>query len=150
MYLYIFATFLWSSPLTFFTTLSWHGLTAMSVYLLDLLFSLSFALGLSVGGFHIICVCFWVFFSWVQISVMLCIKQLLVLFQVLSPDMSLATVRTYIWKKQEDLVLNYRVVQGSRWSHGSGWWVLAYFMYVFYSFLVWLFCKQFCAVKFVS
>jgi len=34
--------------------------------------------------------------------------------QVLSPDMSLATVRTYIWKKQEDLVLNYRVVQGSR------------------------------------
>ncbi|KAI8555856.1 hypothetical protein RHMOL_Rhmol05G0206700 [Rhododendron molle] len=33
---------------------------------------------------------------------------------VLSPDMSLATVRTYIWKKQEDLVLNYRVVQGSR------------------------------------
>ncbi|XP_057499023.1 uncharacterized protein LOC130783423 isoform X1 [Actinidia eriantha] len=32
--------------------------------------------------------------------------------QVLSPDMSLATVRTYIWKKQEDLVLNYRVVQG--------------------------------------
>ncbi|XP_027159369.1 WD repeat-containing protein 48 isoform X1 [Coffea eugenioides] len=32
--------------------------------------------------------------------------------QVLSPDMSLATVRTYIWKKPEDLVLNYRVVQG--------------------------------------
>ncbi|XP_052193409.1 uncharacterized protein LOC127801914 [Diospyros lotus] len=31
--------------------------------------------------------------------------------QVLSPDMSLATVRTYIWKKAEDLVLNYRVVQ---------------------------------------
>lgn len=31
--------------------------------------------------------------------------------QVLSPDMSLATVRTYIWKKPEDLVLNYRVVQ---------------------------------------
>ncbi|KAL6325789.1 hypothetical protein AAG906_026618 [Vitis piasezkii] len=32
--------------------------------------------------------------------------------QVLSPDMSLATVRAYIWKKPEDLVLNYRVVQG--------------------------------------
>nr|ADN33906.1 nucleotide binding protein [Cucumis melo subsp. melo] len=32
--------------------------------------------------------------------------------QVLSPDMSLATVRNYIWKKPEDLVLNYRVVQG--------------------------------------
>ncbi|KAI4301877.1 hypothetical protein L6164_035114 [Bauhinia variegata] len=32
--------------------------------------------------------------------------------QVLSPDMSLATVRAYIWKKSEDLVLNYRVVQG--------------------------------------
>ncbi|XVF57309.1 hypothetical protein PTKIN_Ptkin06aG0194900 [Pterospermum kingtungense] len=32
--------------------------------------------------------------------------------QVLSPDMSLATVRTYIWKKPEDLVLNYRVIQG--------------------------------------
>ncbi|KAL0919300.1 hypothetical protein M5K25_011386 [Dendrobium thyrsiflorum] len=31
--------------------------------------------------------------------------------QVLSPDMSLATVRAYIWKKSEDLVLNYRVVQ---------------------------------------
>ncbi|KAE8710566.1 WD repeat-containing protein 48-like protein isoform 2 [Hibiscus syriacus] len=31
---------------------------------------------------------------------------------VLSPDMSLATVRAYIWKKPEDLVLNYRVVQG--------------------------------------
>ncbi|TQD93004.1 hypothetical protein C1H46_021484 [Malus baccata] len=30
----------------------------------------------------------------------------------LSPDMSLATVRAYIWKKSEDLVLNYRVVQG--------------------------------------
>ncbi|KAJ0654778.1 putative transcription factor WD40-like family [Helianthus annuus] len=30
--------------------------------------------------------------------------------QVLSPDMSLATVRTYIWKKPEDLVLNYRIV----------------------------------------
>lgn len=32
--------------------------------------------------------------------------------QVLSPDMSLATVRAYVWKKSEDLVLNYRVVQG--------------------------------------
>ncbi|KAI8024581.1 WD repeat-containing protein 48 [Camellia lanceoleosa] len=32
--------------------------------------------------------------------------------QILSPDMSLATVRAYIWKKSEDLVLNYRVVQG--------------------------------------
>ncbi|GKV40401.1 hypothetical protein SLEP1_g48053 [Rubroshorea leprosula] len=32
--------------------------------------------------------------------------------QVLSPDMSLATVRAYIWKKPEDLVLNYRIVQG--------------------------------------
>ncbi|PKA53375.1 Dynein assembly factor with WDR repeat domains 1 [Apostasia shenzhenica] len=31
--------------------------------------------------------------------------------QVLSHDMSLATVRTYIWKKPEDLVLNYRIVQ---------------------------------------
>ncbi|XP_076890559.1 uncharacterized protein LOC143541679 [Bidens hawaiensis] len=30
--------------------------------------------------------------------------------QVLTSDMSLATVRTYIWKKPEDLVLNYRVV----------------------------------------
>nr|GMD04702.1 WD repeat-containing protein 48 [Ipomoea batatas] len=29
--------------------------------------------------------------------------------QVLAPDMSLATVRAYIWKKPEDLVLNYRV-----------------------------------------
>ncbi|VFQ94405.1 unnamed protein product [Cuscuta campestris] len=29
--------------------------------------------------------------------------------QVLSPDMSLATVRGYIWKKAEDLVLNYRI-----------------------------------------
>ncbi|PWA42460.1 G-protein beta WD-40 repeat-containing protein [Artemisia annua] len=32
--------------------------------------------------------------------------------QVLTPDMSLATVRTYIWKKSEDLVLNYRIVPG--------------------------------------
>ncbi|CBI34238.3 unnamed protein product, partial [Vitis vinifera] len=34
------------------------------------------------------------------------------ILMVLSPDMSLATVRAYIWKKPEDLVLNYRVVQG--------------------------------------
>lgn len=32
--------------------------------------------------------------------------------QVLSPEMSLATVRTYIWKKSDDLVLNYRIKQG--------------------------------------
>ncbi|XP_028770767.1 WD repeat-containing protein 48 [Neltuma alba] len=32
--------------------------------------------------------------------------------QVLSPEMSLATVRAYIWKKADDLVLNYRVVPG--------------------------------------
>ncbi|PPD96606.1 hypothetical protein GOBAR_DD06362 [Gossypium barbadense] len=32
--------------------------------------------------------------------------------EVLSPDMSLATVRAYVWKKPEDLVLNYRVIQG--------------------------------------
>ncbi|PIN13813.1 Conserved WD40 repeat-containing protein [Handroanthus impetiginosus] len=32
--------------------------------------------------------------------------------QVLPPDMSLATVRTYIWKKPEDLILNYSVKQG--------------------------------------
>ncbi|KAI3516967.1 hypothetical protein L1887_16159 [Cichorium endivia] len=32
--------------------------------------------------------------------------------QVLTPDMSLATVRAYIWKKSEDLVLNYRIVSG--------------------------------------
>ncbi|KAF3335023.1 WD repeat-containing protein 48-like isoform X1 [Carex littledalei] len=31
--------------------------------------------------------------------------------QVLPPEMSLATVRTYIWKKPEDLVLQYRIVQ---------------------------------------
>ncbi|KZV47522.1 hypothetical protein F511_14594 [Dorcoceras hygrometricum] len=31
---------------------------------------------------------------------------------VLPPEMSLATVRAYIWKKPEDLILNYRVVQG--------------------------------------
>ncbi|XP_021773067.1 WD repeat-containing protein 48-like [Chenopodium quinoa] len=32
--------------------------------------------------------------------------------QVLSPEMSLATVRAYVWKKSDDLVLNYRVMQG--------------------------------------
>ncbi|KAK9691798.1 hypothetical protein RND81_09G220800 [Saponaria officinalis] len=32
--------------------------------------------------------------------------------QVLSPDMSLATVRAYVWKKPEDLVLHYRVMPG--------------------------------------
>ncbi|KAL5566956.1 hypothetical protein UlMin_030120 [Ulmus minor] len=32
--------------------------------------------------------------------------------QVLDKDLSLATVRAYIWKKSDDLVLNYRVVQG--------------------------------------
>ncbi|KAF3790887.1 WD repeat-containing protein 48 [Nymphaea thermarum] len=31
--------------------------------------------------------------------------------QLLNPEMSLATVRAYIWKKPEDLVLNYRVAQ---------------------------------------
>uniref|UniRef100_A0A0D9XX69 Uncharacterized protein n=1 Tax=Leersia perrieri TaxID=77586 RepID=A0A0D9XX69_9ORYZ len=30
---------------------------------------------------------------------------------VLLPEMSLATVRAYVWKKPEDLILNYRVVQ---------------------------------------
>ncbi|PIA61622.1 hypothetical protein AQUCO_00300858v1 [Aquilegia coerulea] len=32
--------------------------------------------------------------------------------QVLSPEMSLATVRAYIWKKTDDLVLSYRVLPG--------------------------------------
>ncbi|KAL8257904.1 hypothetical protein R6Q59_029945 [Mikania micrantha] len=32
--------------------------------------------------------------------------------QVLASDMSLATVRAYVWKKPEDLVLNYRIVPG--------------------------------------
>ncbi|XP_076935189.1 uncharacterized protein LOC143601760 [Bidens hawaiensis] len=32
--------------------------------------------------------------------------------QVLTPDMSLATVRAYIWKKPEDVVLNYRIASG--------------------------------------
>lgn len=31
--------------------------------------------------------------------------------QVLAPDMSLATVRAYIWKRADDLVLNYRLQQ---------------------------------------
>ncbi|KAJ6852660.1 WD repeat-containing protein 48 isoform X1 [Iris pallida] len=31
--------------------------------------------------------------------------------QVLSHEMSLATVRAYVWKKPEDLILNYRVMQ---------------------------------------
>ncbi|KAG4394157.1 hypothetical protein GLYMA_03G243800v4 [Glycine max] len=31
--------------------------------------------------------------------------------QVLSPEMSLATVRAYIWKKSDDLVLNYQLLQ---------------------------------------
>ncbi|ERN16019.1 hypothetical protein AMTRI_Chr11g94720 [Amborella trichopoda] len=31
--------------------------------------------------------------------------------QVLSPDMSLASVRAYVWKKPDDLILHYRVVQ---------------------------------------
>uniref|UniRef100_A0A5K0V8C6 Uncharacterized protein n=1 Tax=Nymphaea colorata TaxID=210225 RepID=A0A5K0V8C6_9MAGN len=30
---------------------------------------------------------------------------------MLNPEMSLATVRAYIWKKPEDLVLNYRMAQ---------------------------------------
>ncbi|RWR94105.1 WD repeat-containing protein 48 isoform X1 [Cinnamomum micranthum f. kanehirae] len=32
--------------------------------------------------------------------------------QVLSPDMSLATVRAYIWKKPDELILHYKAVQG--------------------------------------
>ncbi|KAK9732765.1 hypothetical protein RND81_04G020300 [Saponaria officinalis] len=32
--------------------------------------------------------------------------------QVLSPDMSLATVRAYVWKKPDDLILHYRLMQG--------------------------------------
>ncbi|KAH1195992.1 Benzyl alcohol O-benzoyltransferase [Glycine max] len=49
---------------------------------------------------------------------------------VLSPEMSLATVRAYVWKKSDDLVLNYRLVQG-RFScdyvkillnNNSSWW----------------------------
>ncbi|RRT85349.1 hypothetical protein BHE74_00011003 [Ensete ventricosum] len=37
--------------------------------------------------------------------------SLIFVLGVLSPEMSLATVRTYMWKKPEDLILNYRVVQ---------------------------------------
>ena len=33
----------------------------------------------------------------------------MIVYQVLAPEMSLATVRVYIWKKPEDLILNYRV-----------------------------------------
>ncbi|KAG8384397.1 hypothetical protein BUALT_Bualt04G0113800 [Buddleja alternifolia] len=32
--------------------------------------------------------------------------------KVLQPEMSLATVRAYIWKKPEDVILNYRLAQG--------------------------------------
>uniref|UniRef100_A0A453K8B7 Uncharacterized protein n=1 Tax=Aegilops tauschii subsp. strangulata TaxID=200361 RepID=A0A453K8B7_AEGTS len=45
-------------------------------------------------------------FCGLRANLSLCFLQ-----QVLSPEMSLATVRTYIWKKPEDLILNYRVVQ---------------------------------------
>lgn len=38
------------------------------------------------------------------------------LLQVLPLDMSLATVKAYIWKKPEDLILNYRVVQAWLWN----------------------------------
>ncbi|KAL0424601.1 UNVERIFIED_CONTAM: WD repeat-containing protein 48 [Sesamum radiatum] len=40
--------------------------------------------------------------------------------EVLPPDMSLATVRAYIWKKPEDLILNYRVVQEGDGRHLKG------------------------------
>ncbi|GJM87924.1 hypothetical protein PR202_ga03930 [Eleusine coracana subsp. coracana] len=40
-----------------------------------------------------------------------CYAKKCLLKQVLSPEMSLATVRTYIWKKPEDLILHYRMVQ---------------------------------------
>lgn len=33
-------------------------------------------------------------------------------FQILSPEMSLATVRAYIWKRTDDLALHYRVIHG--------------------------------------
>lgn len=36
----------------------------------------------------------------------------LVFPKVLPPDMSLATVKAYIWKKPEDVILNYRVMPG--------------------------------------
>ncbi|KAI7754701.1 hypothetical protein M8C21_025583 [Ambrosia artemisiifolia] len=32
--------------------------------------------------------------------------------QVMKPNMTLATVRAYIWKKPEDLVLHYRFMPG--------------------------------------
>ncbi|KAG5590377.1 hypothetical protein H5410_040891 [Solanum commersonii] len=38
------------------------------------------------------------------------LNEILFPYQVLSPEMSLATVRAYIWKKPEDLVLNYRLL----------------------------------------
>ncbi|PON69508.1 hypothetical protein TorRG33x02_259340 [Trema orientale] len=38
---------------------------------------------------------------------------------VLSPDMSLATVRAYIWKKSDDLVLNYKWMRISGKSFGK-------------------------------
>ncbi|GJN13710.1 hypothetical protein PR202_gb00446 [Eleusine coracana subsp. coracana] len=41
----------------------------------------------------------------------ICYAKQCLLKQVLSPEMSLATVRTYIWKKPEDLILHYRMVQ---------------------------------------
>lgn len=54
--------------------------------------------------------------------------------QVLSPDMSLATVRAYVWKKSEDLVLNYRVVQG-RWFCKTFWrWGFLVLFFCFLSF----------------
>ena len=53
-------------------------------------------------------------------------ENYLAFFQVLAPDMSLATVRAYIWKKADDLVLNYRLVQGRWcvWHPGGVYWVL--------------------------
>lgn len=50
-------------------------------------------------------------FLYTQLLVLVGVVFILFLLQVLSPDMSLATVRNYIWKKPEDLVLNYKVVQ---------------------------------------
>ncbi|OVA04363.1 WD40 repeat [Macleaya cordata] len=40
--------------------------------------------------------------------------------QVLSPEMSLATVRAYIWKKPDDLVLNYRLSGFEMLVYGHG------------------------------
>ncbi|XP_006577271.1 WD repeat-containing protein 48 isoform X3 [Glycine max] len=37
--------------------------------------------------------------------------RILRVHKVLSPEMSLATVRAYIWKKSDDLVLNYQLLQ---------------------------------------